>query len=55
MSRTEIKQQIKQLKNEMDSVNKATDVRLLKLTVLFLALVLIAAVVYGKIQIQIPL
>ncbi len=50
MSRKQIKQQVKQLKAELRYANKTTNIRLLKLTALMLILLLLAAVVYGRIQ-----
>ncbi|MBN2315716.1 MAG: hypothetical protein JXM79_17440 [Sedimentisphaerales bacterium] len=45
------KRNIEQLKDELKSTYKKQDFRLLKMTVFMVILALIAAVLYGKIQI----
>lgn len=50
MSRKEQKYKIKNLKEELKAANKANDFRLVKLTLLMIVLAVIAAFVYGRIQ-----
>ena len=50
MSRKKVKSEIKRLKSELKLVNRATDIRLIKLSLLMLILVIIVAFMTGKIQ-----
>ena len=50
MSVKEAKYQIKQLKDQLKATNKANDFRLVKLALVMVILAVIAAFVYGRIQ-----
>jgi len=49
-SRKQAKAEIKQLKGQLQTTNRATDFRLLKLALLMLTLAVIAAFIYGRIH-----
>ena len=51
MSTTKTKREIEHLKDELKSTYRKQDFRLLKMTVFMVILAVIAAVMYGKIQI----
>jgi len=50
MSSKQTKSQIKQLKGELKTTNRASDLRLLKLFVLMILLAVMAALVHGRIN-----
>lgn len=50
MSIRQIKNQMRQLRQELKSVNRARDGRLLKLAFVMIVLAVIAAFMYGRIQ-----
>ena len=50
MSRKKKKVQIKQLQKDLKTAYRATDYRLLRLTLVMLILVIVAAYIYGRIQ-----
>jgi len=50
MNRKEARTQIKELKKELKAVNRADDARLLKLALVMVILVIVAAFIYGRIQ-----
>ncbi len=50
MNRRQIKTHIRQLKGQLKATNRATNARLLKLTLVMVILLLATAIIYGKIQ-----
>ena len=50
MNRKQAKIQIKQMKKDLKAVSQANDSRLLKLVLVMIMLLLVAAFVYGRIQ-----
>ena len=50
MNRKQVKAQIKDLKGRLKATNRATNARLLQLTLVMLMLLLAVAIIYGKIQ-----
>jgi hypothetical protein len=50
MNRRQIKVQIKQLKGQLKAVERKTNTRLLKLTLIMIILLLAVFTIYGRIQ-----
>ena len=50
MNRKQIQTQIKDLKGQIKIANRATNARLIQLTLVMLVLLLAVAIIYGKIQ-----
>ncbi len=50
MSRRQTKKKMRQLKEQLQATNRASDFRLLELTLVMVTLAVIAAIVYGRIQ-----
>jgi hypothetical protein len=50
MNRRQIKVQIKQLKGQLKTVERKTNTRLLKLTLIMIILLLAVFTIYGRIQ-----
>jgi hypothetical protein len=50
MNRKQTKNQISQLKGQLTATNRASNMRLLKMALVMVILAVIAAVMYGRIQ-----
>lgn len=50
MNRTKVNAEIKALKRDLKAANRASDTRLLKLALIMLILAVVAAFIYGRIQ-----
>ena len=50
MNRKKAKTEIRELKKDMKAANRATDARLVKLALILVILAMVAAFIYGRIQ-----